>query len=208
MVEKTGPAGLDTTRVASLAEAFATVPDPRSLPGRRHPLTAILLIAACAVTCDADGFTAMWQWATDAPQEVLARLGTRVDPLSGARVVPSERTIRRAVARVDPHAVQDAAGMFVAARLKAAGLGKTSATAPVREREQRRAARAERDRTRPPGRPTRRRLAFDGKALRGARRRCGRRVNLLAGVCLDTGTVIGHRVIDTKSNEIPELRAR
>lgn len=206
LVEKTGPAGLDTTQVASLAEAFATVPDPRSVQGRRHSLTAILLIAACAVTCDADGFTAMWQWATDAPQEVLARLGTRIDPLSGARVVPSERTMRRAVARVDPQAVQDAAGLFVAGRLQAAGLGETSAAAPGREREQRRAARAERDRSRPPGRPRRARLAFDGKALRGARRRGGRRVNLLAGICHDTGTVIAQRVIDTKSNEIPELR--
>jgi predicted transposase YbfD/YdcC len=191
--------------VAGLAQAFAAVPDPRSVQGRRHPLTAILLIAACAVTCDADGFTAMWQWAGDAPQEVLARLGARVDPLSGARVAPSERTIRRTVARVDPQAVQDAAGTFVAARLGAAGLG--PARAPVSEREARRAARAEPDRTRPPGRPTRRRLAFDGKALRGARRRGGTRVNLLAGACQDTGTVIAQRGINAKSNEIPELRA-
>ena len=171
---------MDAAQVASLAEAFMTVPDPRSAQGRRHPLTAILLIAACAVTCDADGFTAMWQWAADAPQEVLARLGTRVDPLTGARVAPSERTIRRTVARVDPQAVQDAAGTFVAARLHAAGLGQAR-TQPVREREARRAARVQHDRTRPPGRPKRRRLAFDGKALRGARRRGGGRVNLLAG---------------------------
>src|SRR4051812_24798615 len=83
MVEKTEPAGLDTGQGASLGHAFAAVPDPRSVQGRRHPLTAILLIAVCAVTCDADGFTAMWQWAADAPQEVLARLGTRVDPFPG-----------------------------------------------------------------------------------------------------------------------------
>src|SRR5262245_33248129 len=118
-----GPAGLDPGRVASLAEAFGAVPDPRSGQGRRHPLTTILLIAACAVTCDADGFTAMVQWAQDAGQEVLARLGARVDPLSGARVAPSERTIRRTVARVDPQAVQNAAGVFVAGRLRAVGLG-------------------------------------------------------------------------------------
>lgn len=71
----TGPARLDNAMLASLADAFAGVPDPRSARGRRHPLTAILLIATCAVTCDANGFTAMWQWAADAPQEVLARLG-------------------------------------------------------------------------------------------------------------------------------------
>jgi len=192
--------------LASLADAFAAVPDPRSGQGRRHPLTTILLIATCAVTCDANGFTAMWQWAADAPQEVLTRLGARMDPLSGARLAPSERTIRRTVARVDPQAVQDAAGVFVAARLAAFGLGQAEPGTSVREREQRRAARAERDRTRPPKRPTRRRLAFDGKALRGARGPGGKRVNLLAAACHDTGTVIGQRVIDTKTNEIPELR--
>jgi hypothetical protein len=69
--EKTGPRGLDEARVADLAAVFARVPDPRSPRGRWHPLTAILLIAACSVTCDADGFTAMWQWAEDAPPDVL-----------------------------------------------------------------------------------------------------------------------------------------
>jgi hypothetical protein len=49
-------------------------------------------------------------------------------------------------------------------------------------------------------------LAFDGKALRGARRPGGRRVNLLAGACHDTGTVVTQRLIDAKRNEIPELR--
>jgi hypothetical protein len=81
--EKTGPAELEPARLISLAEAFTSAPDPRSPRGRWHPLAAILLIAACAVTCDADGFTAIWQWADDAPQPVLARLGVRVDPLTG-----------------------------------------------------------------------------------------------------------------------------
>jgi hypothetical protein len=107
------------------------------------------------------------------------------------------------VTRVDPQAVQDAAGTFVAARLGAAGLGRASTRAPVREREQRRAARAAGDRGRPPGRPKRRRLAFDGKVLRAARRG-GKRVNLLAAACHDTGAVTAQRVVDGKSNEIPD----
>lgn len=189
LAQNVGPVGLDSATLTSLADAFAVVPDPRSMQGRRHPLTEILLIAACVVTCDADGLTAVWQWAVDAPQEVLARLGARVDPLSGLRMAPSERTIRRTVARVDPQAVQDAAGTFVAVRLCAAGLGETSAPS---EREARRVARASRARTRPPGRGTWRRFAFDGKVLRGARRRSGGRVTLLAGVCHDTGAVVGH----------------
>ena len=66
------------------------VPDPRSVKGRWHPLAAVLLIALCAVTCDANGFTAVWQWADDAPQWVLARLGVRVDPLTGLGKPPSD----------------------------------------------------------------------------------------------------------------------
>jgi hypothetical protein len=203
--EKTSPAGLDTGQVADLAVAFAAVPDPRSSRGRWHPLTAILLIAACAVTCDANGITAMWQWAADAPDDVLARLHVRADPLTGARIPPSERTIRRNLARVDPQAVENAAGRFVAGRLKAAGLG-TAVRTPPREREQRRAERGKRDHTRPPGRPKRRGVAFDGKVLRGARHRGGKRVSLLGTADHDTGAVVGQREIDAKTNEIPELR--
>jgi hypothetical protein len=200
-VENTGPARLEPVEVGSLAEAFAAVPDPRAVRGRWHPLVAILLIAACATTCDADGLTAVWQWVHDADEQVLARLHVRVDPLSGRRRPPSERTIRRVLARVDPQAVQQAAGAFVAARLQAAGLRKPP---PVREREQRRTQRQ--DRSRPAGHPHRPGVHFDGKTLRGARRRDGKRLGLLAGVEHGTGRVLAQRAIDTKSNEIPELR--
>jgi hypothetical protein len=78
--------------VDNLADAFTAIPDPRQSRGRWHPLVAILLIAACAVTCDADGFTAIWQWADDAPPWVLARLRVRPDPLTGLLRPPSDRT--------------------------------------------------------------------------------------------------------------------
>ena len=79
---KTGPAGLGSDQLADLAAVFTQIPDPRSKRGGWHPLTAILLIAACAVTCD-DGIAAIWQWADDAPSGVLARLHVRCDPLTG-----------------------------------------------------------------------------------------------------------------------------
>jgi predicted transposase YbfD/YdcC len=183
--------------VASLADAFAAVPDPRSVRGRWHPLVAILLIAACAVSCDADGLTAVWQWVDDADEQVLARLHVRACPLTGRRRPPSERTIRRVLARVDPQAVQQAAGRFVAARLHVAGLAKAS----TREREQRRAQR--RGRHRGSGRPG---VHFDGKMLRGARRGGGRLLGLLAGIAHGSGRVLAQQAIDTKSNEIPALR--
>jgi predicted transposase YbfD/YdcC len=196
--EKT-PYPCDAAQVDSLAAAFAAVPDPRSAKGRWHPLAAILLIAACAVTCDADGFTAVWQWAHDAPQEVLLRLGVRADPLTGLARPPSERTIRRTIARVDAQAVEDAAGGFVTSRLRVAGLGSNART-PAEPRSQDPPTDA------PASQRPRRRVAFDGKVVRGARRPGGRRVTLLAGADHDTATVIGQRQIDDKSNEIPELR--
>jgi predicted transposase YbfD/YdcC len=196
--EKT-PYPCDAAQVDSLAAAFAAVPDPRSAKGRWHPLAAILLIAACAVTCDADGFTAVWQWAHDAPQEVLLRLGVRADPLTGLARPPSERTIRRTIARVDAQAVEDAAGGFVTSRLRVAGLGSNART-PAEPRSQDPPTDA------PASQRPRRRVAFDGKVVRGARRPGGRRVTLLAGADHDTATVIGQRQIEDKSNEIPELR--
>jgi predicted transposase YbfD/YdcC len=203
MPGNTGPAELAPAQVDSLAEAFAAVPDPRSPRGRWHPLVAILLIAACAVTCDANGFTAIWQWADDAPPWVLARLRVRIDPLTGTYRPPSERTIRRTIARVDPQRVEQAAGAFIATRLAALGLG--SDVPPIREREARRRSRAARSRPRVQPAWC---LAADGKVLRGARRPDGTRVTLLGTAEHTTGTVIAQREIDVKSNETPELRTQ
>jgi hypothetical protein len=69
------PPGLAPLRHASpLQEAepshllayLATIPDPRSALGRRHPLVAILALAAAAVLAGACSFAAIAEWATDA----------------------------------------------------------------------------------------------------------------------------------------------
>jgi DDE_Tnp_1-associated len=46
---------------------LAAVPDPRARAGRRHPLVAILALAAAAVLAGARSFAAIAEWATDAP---------------------------------------------------------------------------------------------------------------------------------------------
>jgi DDE_Tnp_1-associated len=46
---------------------LAAAPDPRSALGRRHPLVAILALAAAAVLAAARSFAAIAEWATDAP---------------------------------------------------------------------------------------------------------------------------------------------
>jgi hypothetical protein len=43
---------------------------------------------------------------------VLAVLGTRRDPLTGAFRLPAEATVRRVLARVDPDAMDQAIGAF------------------------------------------------------------------------------------------------
>src|ERR671923_2594531 len=97
------PPGLAPLRDASplqqaepphLLAYLATIPDPRARAGRRHPLVAILALAAAAVLAGARSFAAIAEWATDAPQAVRSALGVRRDPLTGHRTVPSESTIR------------------------------------------------------------------------------------------------------------------
>src|SRR5215204_5343172 len=119
---------------------LAAVTDPRTCAGRRHPLVAILVLAAAAVLAGARSIAAIAEWAADAPQPVRAALGTRRDPLTGHWVwaVPSETTIRRTFARLDAEVLAAAIGAWLA------------------------------DRDRPGQR--RRAVAVDGKTLRGARR--------------------------------------
>jgi Flp pilus assembly protein TadB len=80
---------LDPVRLARLAHAdplgpanaphllacLATVHDPRRAAGRRHPLVAILAMAAAAVLAGARSVTAIAEWAADAPQPVRAAFG-------------------------------------------------------------------------------------------------------------------------------------
>jgi hypothetical protein len=119
---------------------LAAVTDPRTRAGRRHPLVAILVLAAAAVLAGARSIAAIAEWAADAPQPVRAALGTCRDPLTGHWVwaVPSETTIRRTLARLDAEALAAAVGAWLA------------------------------DRDRPSQR--RRAVAVDGKTLRGANR--------------------------------------
>ena len=55
--------------------------------------------------------------------------------------------------------------------------------------------------------PTGEPLAMDGKTLKGARRDDGSQVHLLAALLHQQGAVVAQREVDSKTNEIPALRA-
>jgi hypothetical protein len=89
--------GADPLRPADaphLLAYLATIGDPRAGRGRRHPLVAILAMAAAAVLAGARSVTAIAEWAHDTPQPVRAALGARREA-PDHWVVPAEATIRR-----------------------------------------------------------------------------------------------------------------
>ena len=73
------PANSKTAEAPHLLAYLATVPDPRAARGRRHPLVAILALAAAAVLAGARSIAAIAEWAADTPQPVRAALGARRD---------------------------------------------------------------------------------------------------------------------------------
>jgi DDE_Tnp_1-associated/Transposase DDE domain len=92
-----------------LLAMLARVTDPRHRRGVRYRLAVILGLAVCAVLAGARSFTAIAEWAADADQDTLRRLG-----LTGT--VPSESTFRRTLQRLDADAFDELAGRRAARR--------------------------------------------------------------------------------------------
>jgi hypothetical protein len=159
---------------------LAAVPDPRAARGRRHPLIAILGLAAAAVLAGARSITAIAEWAADAPQPVRVALGAR-QQAPGHWSVPAEATIRRTLSRLDPDTVAGAVGAWLADRDRHLdGHG---------------------------GRPAvgRRAVAVDGKTLRGAHPPDGdgRPVHLLAAMDHQRRAVLAQRQVGGAPEEVP-----
>ena len=75
---------MEAFTAGSLLSFLATVPDPRSRHGRRHPLSAILALVCCAIMCGAKSYAAIGQWAQDQDLTLMHRLGfTRRPPKMG-----------------------------------------------------------------------------------------------------------------------------
>lgn len=100
-----------------LLEALRAVLDPRKPRGIRHQLVSILALAAAAVVTGARPYAAARQWAANAPADVLGELGVRVDPDTGAFVVPCESTLRRTLQACDGDLLDAALGAWLYPRL-------------------------------------------------------------------------------------------
>ncbi|MGW2740988.1 ISAs1 family transposase [Streptomyces sp. NPDC001450] len=96
--------------IGDLPSRLATLPDPRDRRGRRHPFVSVFLTACSAVMCGARSFAAIGQWARNAPQDTLARLGARTVSAFTVCVAPSTATIRRIINRVCPGGLADLLG--------------------------------------------------------------------------------------------------
>lgn len=105
----TGSGGGESPRkpiAAGLLQAFGKVLDPRKRRGRRFGVASILLVALAATLAGARTFVAIGEWASDAPPEVLARLG--ID-----RAAPSEKAIRMLLQLLDADAFDAALGAWM-----------------------------------------------------------------------------------------------
>jgi DDE_Tnp_1-associated/Transposase DDE domain len=175
------PAALAPEQCRDLLDYLAQIPDPRHRRGRRHTLGAVLAVAA--VVAGASSLAAIGEWASDAPCQVLAALGVRRDPLTGAWRPPGEATVRRVLARIDADALDRAIGAWLAARPPP-----PPANPP------------------PAARSPRRAVAIDGKTLRGSGHHNGPQVHLLAVMDHTTRAILGQTDVDPTTNEIARFR--
>jgi len=95
----------------SLSERFASLPDPRSPLGRRHPLPAVLGLVTVAILCGARSLESVAQFARDRGPGFSAALGfTR-------RRTPCKATLSNLLRRLDVGAFERALAAWVADRL-------------------------------------------------------------------------------------------
>ena len=160
----------------NLLDCLAEVPEPRRRPGVRHRAAAMIAFAVAAVLAGADSVTAISEWASDVPVEVLAALGAWTDR-QGRRVPPSRSTFHRVLRRRDAQAVAAAFGTWLKAQVMA-GIADTEAVIN----------------------------ALDGKTVRGARAGQDKAPHLLAAMICGARAVLAQKDVDQKTNEITQVK--
>ena len=101
--------------VLSLIEEFATVPDPRSPKGRRHPLTAILSLTVVAILAGMKSLEAIAQFGRDHGVALAHALGfTRGK-------TPNKSCLSKLFRRLDVTALEEALGRWILRRVQQHG---------------------------------------------------------------------------------------
>ena len=169
------PVTVDEAGVARLLAFLVQVPDRRALRGRRYPLSYLLALPMLAMPAGHLDLTAVAEWVTDAPDDLLLTLGASTGR-DGRPRRPDTKTITEALA---VHG-EDYDRVLCAF---------TAAMARTQYRDNH-------------GSPLRRCLHVDGKAQHGAARPGGRTPMLLCARA-DDGTVAAQQQVPVdKTNEI------
>src|SRR3954447_3137171 len=166
---------------SSLAAALAAVPDARGRRGRRHELTGVLAIGACACLTGARSYVAIGEWADAQGQVELDCL----DEQSAARALPCEATLRRCLQATDAAALDAPVAGWAVGQLAAQQALAAAATGDLVTADR-----------------SRRVIAIDGKTLRGSAPRAtarqaatafsgGGRTHLVAGYDHASGITLG-----------------
>src|SRR5665647_3593105 len=127
----------------SLLTALGRVPDPRAARGVRYPIVAMLTGVVCALLAGARSYAAIGEWCADLDAATRGKLG-----FTGR--APGTVTIWRLLVRIDAPALEEVVCVWIRAYLE-----RINAAARTRAAQ---------------GRPVRRVLAVDGKAMRATLR--------------------------------------
>lgn len=97
----------------SLFQAFMEVADFRDAQGKRHPLASVLACAACAMLAGAEGFGEMGETIAGFDPRHLKRLRCWRNPRTRRYEPPSENTLRRVLAGIDPVRFDQVIGLWL-----------------------------------------------------------------------------------------------
>jgi hypothetical protein len=102
------PMKLSLKQAEDLKERLSQIPNLRLPRGKRHRKLSVLTVALCALLCSASNYAAIAQWTKSCTQNMLKRLGCRLNRKTGRYEPPSEPTIRRFLQEVNAEAVDTA----------------------------------------------------------------------------------------------------